>query len=674
MPGAHFTNSRRKQSHAQAFENVDANPLLSPSESFTSNGTPRPPRPRKQLPRNDFPLLDWLAIGNHLFTVGSLFYFLMNFSRFALGSDINSNISIGIANAMFVNLGLIFVMSSAAYWVDILLFPAHWKRRQFYHPLKREEEHVDDEEEYILATSNSSMSFTSDSSLRMTTTLKPMHITVASNGRGDQGMYDEENTREWSTNNNGAMRVGQLGNINNQVSSTTNPFNRRRKSSADENSDDDDDIYGRSSGPSCGSRWCPRLCPVRTESWCELLNLSGALINTISSLLPYVLKTFQADHGVSFDSVPITIALMDFFAMCVWLASSLLVFYVWRRDRLAQAEEDWEEAEERRTGVPIALRQRAEELERIAEEVAEARGQPIPVSASPRFQRKKVPLLLTAVGSVSFWAVLCNIVGSLVYWSACIYGITLSVAAARGKSHNQENARNTFNGAPSTPDEVTPQIVQGWVATQRLLNLIGDSVYLGCAVCCELVYYIETHREMNSSDSRAMSAVAPATASLPESRKRSLSSSMSSPLQFPRSESISAQASPSIPFGETPSHLLLPSTGHPAAPDGANGAAGFHRRNLTQHLNRGAARRMSAGRGERKLEDEFQFDHTHDDVDLDSGTATGGLRMNMPSYRFTTTTITADSMQPPPGHLSAEAVRRPLVGSPFDSEFEASVR
>jgi hypothetical protein len=123
MPGAHFANSRRK---SNALHNVDGNPLLSPSESFTSNGTPRPSRAKKQ-PRNDFPLLDWLAIGNHLFTIGSLLYFLMNFSRFALGDDINSNISIGIMNAMFVNLGLVFVLSSAAYWVDILLFPV---RRQ----------------------------------------------------------------------------------------------------------------------------------------------------------------------------------------------------------------------------------------------------------------------------------------------------------------------------------------------------------------------------------------------------------------------------------------------------------------------------------------------------------------------------------------------------------------
>jgi hypothetical protein len=570
MPGAHFAN-RRSNALAAAEPAV-----LSASSSFSSvGGTPRVRTPRLE----PFPLLDWLAIGNHLFTIGSIGYFFMNFFRFVFGDDINSNISNGIANSTFFTLGIIFILSSGAYWVDILMFPTTWTRRKFFHPLKREEEE-EEEEEYMLASSSSSLDLPRAA-------IRPMHITVP--GGKESTLYEEDASEQ----------SGCKGMIN---GGRPTHFHHRRKSSADE--EDDEESSKRS---------CRRICPIRTETYCEIINLSGALLNSVSSALPYALVTFKADHGVSFDSVPLSIALMDFSSMTVWLISSLLVFYVWRRDKIATAEEAWEDAEEARTGMPREKRRKAEELERIAEDVATKKGKKLPVSAANRFNPKKVPDTWIELTNLQWWAVFTNVVGSLVYWSACIYGITISLAAARGKFQNSHSAHGSGSGGWN----LTPQQVQGWVSLQRTLNLVGDSIYLACAICCELVYFLETRRE----------------------------------LQPTRAPAPKITPSDSQNMRLAGAHLL----------DGGE----FKAQSLHQHLMRqGDPTPAARDRG-----DEYAYDHDADDALVQH-------HERLPSYRFTNATITADSMPASHRHFELDQPAhepRQRVGSPFESIFETRI-
>lgn len=442
-----FSNYPSRRQSLAATLAVSSSTLSSSSgSSGRSRGKSR--SGRRIPPEPDlFELVDWLAVGNHLFTVASLGYCGIDVFRRFFSTQVNSSVPTALINCLEFAIGISYIISSISYIVDILQFPRAWTRRKFYHPAKRS----DEVKQMMLATA-------------------PDGTRIGNIAPRDTNLYDDMD--EWEA----VHREGD-----------------EEEEDEDEYDDLDDDA------PLCQLIY---FWPIRMETLGEVLNLLGALLNLCAVFLPYALVTFQSDNNVGFDSVPLSVSIMNFFAMIVWLASSFVDFYVWRRDKIDAACDAWEVEEEERTGIDRAKRQIAEEFERIAEENARLEGRPLPPATAKRFDRSAVKNTWIDLCNMQWWAGASNIIGSAVYWGGSIYGIVISVAAAQGQLRNSNLDGSGVNHGKWI---LTPQTVQDWIFLQRTFNMLGDVTYLVCAFCCEFVHFWEMRREFIAAPPSAAS-------------------------------------------------------------------------------------------------------------------------------------------------------------------------
>lgn len=304
-----------------------------------------------------------------------------------------------------------------------------------------------------------------------------------------------------------------------------------------------DDDYGERGAPAASGWTVPsalranatsccsglrRQWPWRTETWSEVFNVLGSLLSFCSCLLPFWLQTFRADRALSFDSVPLSIALFDFVAMVFWLVSAFLVYHVWRRDQRASAREEWEKRTASATGLSVEQRRRMQKIEdeaaaRIRAATrkhnalhgdAESSATVTPgddvglFDASIRFDPASVSVWFKPF-DVQWWACVTNIVASAVYLCGTIYAVTVSVAAASSAARVRLNPHAQAHDTrwEETTDvnsgdalSLSPQQVQAMILHQRYISLIGDVIYLSSAVFCEFVYYSQTVKEASEEN------------------------------------------------------------------------------------------------------------------------------------------------------------------------------
>jgi hypothetical protein len=446
-----------------------------------------------------FPIMNWLALGNHLFLLGSGGYFAMNFWRSVIGTSLNSSFGAAIATSVFFSLALVFICSACCYWIDCLAFPTAWTRRRCYHPVKRSKINIQAEH-------------AGKGKLKT-------EMDVYNEASSDAGSYVPPRPAQ--------VALPAPSHLSASAAPQSSPFldqedtlmrNRSSTWARIEETLDKQTWYQRLR--------CDRVWPWRHETWSELLNVLGALISFVACVLPYYLQTFRPDHALSFDSVPLSIALLELASMMAWLASALLIMYVWQRDQRSVAREAFERRMEAQTGVSIKQRRRMQKIEddahrrllRAAQKAAEAGVPPPPsngtedgitaslIDQSTRFQPKSVHYWWKP-SDLQYWSWVTNVLASSVYFCGSVWAVSVAVAVQTAAAHmssgdtiNAHNAHHFTDGGQYANKgdglTISPQQVQQMIVQMRYISLVGDSIYVVCAILCELVYYNELFKEM----------------------------------------------------------------------------------------------------------------------------------------------------------------------------------
>ena len=538
--------------------------------------------------------IDWLATGNHLCTLGSLGYFLLDSSRVIFGSNsgvtlnalrslthihatplshlvdayagaaslithwrlpLSCCVVVGCSNSNMFGLALMFVAGAACYWTDI---PSSQVRHLWddtapapEDPDPHPELEVEEDSTYeppSVVTQSQAYSANEEEQQEQEEDQPRRGRKKKSRGGGDVKMLSVSQQQRQRTQLEhtdrvglnappGAVGGGGGGGGGGRRRGCFSSFRRRVR------------------------RFRLWLWHTDAACWAEAFDLLGALLNTVSSLLPYCLPAVAVANRrgvVSYDSVPVSIAIVDLSSMSAWSLSAIVTFYVWRRDKIHMAREQWEQKQ--RQVEDIAMRKinggtdsstsalmPPSTLDSAASSVATATGTVTVDDSSsfssssslsssllsdtqPRFTPHRDLRSYVDVLDVSWWSVALNLAASAVYLSACVYGLDLSVsvvqhverAAARTRASTSSAAAAvaSVSAVPSRwlavaaapqpkpkpapgwqPPAViglTPQQIQSWVKQQRELDVVGDSLYLLCALCYELEYYQQMHRDRSS--------------------------------------------------------------------------------------------------------------------------------------------------------------------------------
>ena len=424
------------------------------------------------------PLIDWLRCGNHLFSLGSLGCFLMNFARVLIGTD---NVSGSLSTADFLALSLMFIGSSLCYAIDVSGFPLEWTRRRFYHPSKRVGVQEEPQEEQFITGPGSFASV--ESSLRTGTDRNTGSVNLAAAAFSKRPAFapvfssrdfaaaDDDADASFDPEDDGGTGVrhsgeklrgyGQGGGMMHAPSAAGRSFGgmrkpdesqvsspRKRLVESAENSGTDA-AAAESSAAARRARWWP----LRAETWCEVLNMLGALLNMVACAMPYLIPSMDPSKGVNLNSVPLSIAVVDLISQIVWLLSALGGGWVWHRDRIQVAREKFVRVQR---GLARAAAQQSREAQ--GEEFLEDSSMPTrksirskvasaPQSDQPVFQPSSVKWSWVSFNSLGWWVCFTNISGCLLYVAASIYGMNTSVVVL-----NQTKTKQYRDGPPAGTD------------------------------------------------------------------------------------------------------------------------------------------------------------------------------------------------------------------------------
>ena len=541
---------------AAAAKEAEANLPPSSSPSLTSSLPTITAAAARPMPSqfSPFPALDWLATANHLNLLASLGYFVLNSSRILVGDDISTVITASLSNSNMLSLGLLFIAAALCYCVDVQSFPAHWTRRMCLNPIRkrearREEEESDDNELDHPAKPAS---------------YQPPSLPLA---LGDSSSTEEQQQSPEQHAGRVAVNSPSFPSSPSRSSASCATASAASISVVVSSSVDLDHSLAAGAGPSRSTRRsgrcsrCPRPWRWRVEAWVVSLDLLGALLSGSSSVLPFGLSSLLARGATtSYDSVPVSIAVVDLLAMGAWTLSATLAFHVWRRDKIQLAREAWERDQER-------LEHMQKRIESIDKPQAQAQAQAAAATDLSKLLIKPASSSTTSMSSSSssfrdrdrvlaphsdsdshsrlwldpfdlgWWSAALNLAASVLYLAACVYGLHLSLAvqqhvveARRKTADNRNNNNGGHNNGhgkgssslfrwalvgaepnpggggghggqstwqPAVSIGLTPQQIQAWVHLQRKLNVVGDSLYLLCAIFSELAYIQETHQEIN---------------------------------------------------------------------------------------------------------------------------------------------------------------------------------